>query len=213
MIGAVSTTSTADDVCWDSTMPVQQAVQTAMSVATVKDKGGIFFDTSADSRTSLVTSGYVFNSQSTKNIAVYFGQTPATSGSSLVAQCADVNIDIVILSFILQDAYQGSRYPQVNFGAACGGQTPAMIASAPGLLYCPDLAAMISTCQKTYGKKILLSIGGATSAFDFTSSTQASDFGTVLWQLFGPPGNIDAGLRPFGNVTIDGFDFGVYILC
>src|SRR5258705_385699 len=27
----------------------------------------------------------------------------------------------------------------------------------------------------------------------------------VLWHLFGPPGNIDVDLRPFGNISIDGF--------
>jgi len=83
-----------------------------------------------------------------------------------------------------------------------------MVAQAPGLLYCPQLAGYISACQSTYGKKVLLSIGGATSQISFTGEDQAKDFGDVLWNLFGPPGNVDDGLRPFGNVEVDGFDIG-----
>ena len=155
-----------------------------------------------------LTSGYVFNAQSSKNVAVYFGQTPVTDTTTLEAQCADPNIDIVILAFVMSQL-DGGPYPSVNFGAACGGQTAKMAAQAPGLLSCPQLASYIQACQKTYGKKVLLSIGGATSQISFSSAAQASDFGDVLWNLFGPPGKVDIQLRPFGTVSIDGFDIGV----
>ncbi len=153
------------------------------------------------------TSSYDFNSQSKQNVAVYFGQTPVTSGTTLAAQCADPNIDIVVLAFVITNNYQ-SVYPLINFGAACGGQTSKMTAEAPGLLSCPELAGYISKCQQDYGKKVLLSIGGATSSLSFTAASEASDFANVLWKLFGPPGNLDMDLRPFGNVSIDGFDVG-----
>lgn len=84
-----------------------------------------------------------------------------------------------------------------------------MRAQAPGLLSCPELAANITNCQSKYGKKVLLSIGGATSQISFTGEQQARSFGNVLWNLFGPAGNVDAGLRPFGNVEVDGFDIGL----
>jgi hypothetical protein len=151
------------------------------------------------------TSGYLFSAQSKQNVAVYFGQTPVTKGTTLAAQCADPNIDIVVLAFIISQTYSG-RYPMVNFGAACGGQTATMALEAPGLLYCPQLAADIGTCQFKFGKKVLLSIGGANSQITFSSASQASAFGDILWQLFGPPGNIDMNLRPFGDISIDGFD-------
>jgi len=154
------------------------------------------------------TSGYFFNRESSKNIAVYFGQTPATGGTTLADQCADVDVDIVILAFIIGRNYNGGLYPQVNFGAACGGQTSLMMEQAPGLLFCSELAGHISTCQKIYGKKVFLSIGGATSGVYFNAASEAVDFGNVLWDLFGPPGNIDDNLRPFGDQVIDGFDFG-----
>ncbi|PMD44920.1 glycoside hydrolase family 18 protein [Hyaloscypha variabilis F] len=148
---------------------------------------------------------YEFNATSSTNIAVYFGQTAATGATSLLAQCADPNIDIVILAFVLQQL-DGGAYPQLNFGAACGGQTPTMAAKAPGLLYCPDLAGNITACQRGYGKKVLLSIGGASSNIKFTNAAQAKKFAGVLWDLFGPPGSIDPTLRPFGTVEVDGFD-------
>ncbi len=85
-----------------------------------------------------------------------------------------------------------------------------MASEAPGLLSCPELAGNITSCQRGYGKKVLLSIGGATSQFDFASSEQASTFGDVMWDLFGPPGNVDAELRPFGTVEVDGFDVGMF---
>jgi hypothetical protein len=151
--------------------------------------------------------GYAFNAASSKNIAVYFGQTPATGGTTLEAQCADLNVDIVILAFVISQL-DGGLYPAVNFGAACSSQTTKMASEAPGLLSCPDLARNISSCQNVYGKKVFLSVGGAASQISFPSMSQASNFGDVLWSLFGPPGNVDNELRPFGNVEIDGFDVG-----
>lgn len=154
------------------------------------------------------TTGYKFNARSSSNVAVYFGQTPKTGSTTLLAQCADPDIDIVILAFVFSQL-SGGQYPAVNFGAACGGQTPAQTAQAPGLLNCPALAGYIKACQETYGKKVLLSIGGATSQLAFTNTAQANAFGDVLWNLFGPPGNVDIALRPFGTVVIDGFDIGM----
>jgi hypothetical protein len=158
-----------------------------------------------------VSSRYTFNAASSKNIAVYFGQTPVTGGTTLEAQCADPSIDIVILAFVIAQLDGGGLYPTVNFGATCSGQTAKMASEAPGLLWCPDLATNISTCQNTYGKKVFLSIGGAASQISFSSESEASTFGDVLWNLFGPPGNVDSeftDLRPFGTVEIDGFDVG-----
>lgn len=85
-----------------------------------------------------------------------------------------------------------------------------MAAEAPGLLSCPTLAGNITACQMKYGKKVLLSLGGATGQISFDDAAQATGFGTMLWKLFGPAGGIDNDLRPFGSVEIDGFDFGMF---
>lgn len=50
---------------------------------------------------SSIHSRYMFDSQSTENVAVYFGQTDATSDMTFAKQCADQNIDIVILAFVI----------------------------------------------------------------------------------------------------------------
>ncbi|KAB8290772.1 hypothetical protein EYC80_008409 [Monilinia laxa] len=157
-------------------------------------------------------SNYIFNSQSNSNIAIYYGQSPLTSSSSLSTQCTYPAIDIVIVAFVTsQTDFSGtSRYPTVNFGVACNfDQTPLMASQARGLLYCPDLAREIKICQGV-GKKVLLSLGGYTGTIAFGSEEEAIEFAGLLWGLFGPwEGNelkVDEGLRPFGRIVLDGFD-------
>jgi hypothetical protein len=130
------------------------------------------------------TSGCTFNAQSSKNVPVYFGQISVTDTTTLEAQCAESSIDIVVLALVVSQL-DGGSYPAVNFGSARGGQRAKMAAQAPGLLSCPELASNIEACQNTYGKKVLLSIGGATSQFSFSSGTQASNFSDLLWNIFG----------------------------
>lgn len=148
-----------------------------------------------------------FNAQSDQNLAVYYGQSPATAQTSLNDLCEDENVDIVILAF-LTEFFGPGGFPKLNFGSACGGQSPEMkSAGASGLLHCPDLASQISQCQ-SLGKKVLLSLGGSLAVSAFESDSQASEFATTLWDLFGAGSGVDPGLRPFGDVRIDGFDVG-----
>ena len=148
-----------------------------------------------------------FDAQSSKNVAVYYGQTPATATVSLGEMCQDENVDIVVLAF-LSELFGPGDFPTLNFGAACGGQTPQMeSAGATGLLSCPDMASQIKQCQGL-GKKVLLSLGGADAVTAFPSDSKATDFANQLWDLFGAGTGVDAGLRPFGDVRIDGFDVG-----
>lgn len=67
---------------------------------------------------------------------------------------------------------------------------------------------MITSCQTTHGKKVLLSMGGITGGFNFWGDGPAEAFADTLWGLFGPMGSVDITLRPFGDVEVDGFDFG-----
>ncbi|KAL9023007.1 MAG: hypothetical protein Q9196_007432, partial [Gyalolechia fulgens] len=151
------------------------------------------------------TGGYVFNAQSSDNVAVYYGQSPATSQTSLAQTCQDENVDIVILAF-LTTFFGFGGYPNINLGAACGGPSSAMQAvGASGLLSCPTIENDIKTCQ-ALGKKVLLSLGGAESTTAFSSDSQASDFATRLWNLFGGGKGESTDMRPFGGAVIDGFD-------
>lgn len=149
---------------------------------------------------------YTFNADASDNVAVYFGQTEATGKTSLASTCQDPSVDIVILAFVTVFFGPGN-YPIVNFGAACGGKTPQMQTLAPGLLWCPDLASQIETCQ-SIGKKVFLSLGGWLAETTFNSDADAVQLAGTLWNLFGAGADIDPGLRPFGTVKIDGFDLG-----
>ncbi|TVY28767.1 Class III chitinase [Lachnellula hyalina] len=65
----------------------------------------------------------------------------------------------------------------------------------------------IATCQSTYGKTILLSVGGSTyTEGGFTSEDAAVAAASNLWDIFGPPTSSSV-TRPFGTSVIDGFDF------
>lgn len=145
--------------------------------------------------------------QSSTSLAVYYGQTDATAKISLGETCQNENVDIVILAF-LTDFFGPSGFPTINFGAACSGQTPQMqSAGASGLLSCPDMASQIKQCQGL-GKKVLLSLGGSMATSAFPDDSKATEFANKLWDLFGAGTGVDAGLRPFGDVRIDGFDVG-----
>jgi chitinase len=65
----------------------------------------------------------------------------------------------------------------------------------------------IPICQDTYGKTILLSVGGATyTEGGFSSSSAAVTAANNIWSIFGPVSN-STSPRPFGTAIIDGFDF------
>ena len=149
--------------------------------------------------------GYSFNADSSSNLAVYYGQSEATGHVSLLEICSDDSVDIVILAF-LTTFFGPAGYPSINLGSACGGQSPKMNAvGATGLQSCPSLASQIQSCQNK-GKKVLLSLGGSLATTAFSSDDPAAKFATTLWNLFGAGTGADAGLRPFGDVQIDGFD-------
>ena len=146
-----------------------------------------------------------FNAQSSTNLAVYYGQSPATEKYTLEQMCQDRNVDIVVLAFLTTFAGPAGQ-PVINFGPATGGDPTfgAKKINATGLLDCPLLAKNITTCQ-SLGKKVLLSLGGAAGVTNFTNDAQASKVATNLWNLFGG-GMTDSDMRPFGKVKIDGFD-------
>ena len=128
------------------------------------------------------------------NIAVYWGQNSNGQQESLGSYCQNTDADIFILSFL-------SQYPkmELNFANACEGTY-----TSSGLLSCPQIASDIQTCQ-SMGKKVLLSLGGASGSYGFSSDSDATQFALTLWETFGP----GSGDRPFGSAVVDGFDFDI----
>ena len=150
--------------------------------------------------------GSSFDASSSSNVAVYYGQSPATSQYSLEQMCQSDSVDIVILAF-LTDYFGPGGMPKVNFGSACSDQPSAEMQAkgATGLSKCQTMQEHIQSCQSA-GKKVLLSLGGAVATSAFDSDDQATQFAGTLVDLFAGGSGLDQGLRPFGSVKLDGFD-------
>lgn len=63
----------------------------------------------------------------------------------------------------------------------------------------------IRYCQ-SHGRKILLSLGGATGTYGLSSEDQGKKLAEDLWDMFGGG---TSKTRPFGNVSVDGFDLDI----
>ena len=126
--------------------------------------------------------------------------------------CQQASNDIVALAFLNIFPDQGVEgYPGTNFGNACG---PSFFTTPNGrpsqlLSGCSDIAQDIPLCQ-SLGKKILLSIGGATPPNSkINDDASAVKFAEFVWGAFGPKQYSWTGPRPFGDAAVDGFDFDI----
>lgn len=78
---------------------------------------------------------------------------------------------------------------------------------------CVQIIEDIQVCQDA-GKKVLLSLGGATPAGGqyIASKESAIDFAEFIWGAFGPTDSASVSddiPRPFDSVVVDGFDFDI----
>ncbi|KAI5361241.1 Putative glycoside hydrolase family 18, catalytic domain, glycosyl hydrolase family 18 (GH18) active [Septoria linicola] len=158
---------------------------------------------------------------SSSNVAAYWGQnsygqsTGPLAQQNLATYCADTNVDIIPLAFMVQmtggyntrsntttNAYfasnetsranqtitkrdAGEQRMVVNFANAGNNCS---IFSGTGLLDCGDtIGEDIKTCQEKYGKTILLSVGGATyTEGGFANEDAAIAAAEMVWKTFGP---------------------------
>ncbi|GFF45654.1 chitinase 2 [Aspergillus udagawae] len=164
---------------------------------------------------------------SSSNVAVYWGQNSFRGTGDLAQQrlsyycdgesimskyfqanilmetSLDPKIDVFELAFLMRINGQGG-VPEIDFSNANDNCT---VFNDTNLRKCPQIGEDITTCQKK-GKTILLSIGGATySEGGFSSESAAKAGAELVWQTFGPPSLNATARRPFGNATVDGFDF------
>lgn len=147
-----------------------------------------------------------FNPLATDNLGVYYGHAETTNTPSMYDLCENDNVNIVIMGFIR--SFNGlNTLPTYDIGSSCSSDGTSSATT------CPDLAANITSCQSA-GKKVFLSMGGSSSDIVFNSSSDATEAAETLWNVFGAGSNNNATIRPFGNVIIDGFDFGkMHIEC
>ncbi|CEP11312.1 hypothetical protein [Parasitella parasitica] len=140
-------------------------------------------------------------SSSTPNVMYYWGQNSAGGGSTqstLASYCNSGIADALIMSFLY--VFNVGGLPSINFSNAC--QTTF---SGTNLLTCSAIGKDIETCQSK-GVKIILSLGGASGSYGFSSDEQGQTFAQTIWDMFGGGSST---YRPFGDSVIDGIDLDI----
>ncbi|EGY15674.1 chitinase [Verticillium dahliae VdLs.17] len=143
---------------------------------------------------SLLLSGCLakFCAESKNNVVLYWGQGP--NQLDLIHYCQQSHVDVIILSFVHLFPAQANGFLGINFGNQCGRA----VFPGPGfhgvneprrdalLANCPAINAQIPVCQQTYGKKIILSVGGGMLSYQLTGIQEADLLADQLWVMFGP---------------------------
>lgn len=108
----------------------------------------------------------------------------APNQTRLLHFCQQSSIDIIPLAFVDIFHAQRNGFPGTNFGNRCWGSTylapgyNGVVSYALDALQsrCPTLVQDIPICQATYGKKILLSLGGATNTYQLYGINDGQKF-------------------------------------
>jgi chitinase len=130
---------------------------------------------------------------------------PTPQTTTLADENTDSNIDIIPMAFMFQMTTGIGGEPVIDFSTQSRDCQPF---NGTGLLECPQIADDIATCQQKHNKTILLSIGGATYTEGGFLTAEAAEKGAKkIWETFGPRQSNSSALRPFGDVSVDGFDF------
>ncbi|CAG8960412.1 hypothetical protein HYFRA_00008130 [Hymenoscyphus fraxineus] len=134
----------------------------------------------------------VFEKGASGDVAIYWGQNSAGEESSqgaLGEYCRDPRFTIVMIAFLVD---LGDLEKGLNLASSTGD----------------PLEQEIITCQNSYKKTVLLSLGGEITTQAFNSTPNAIETAQRVWYAFGPhaASNPDSP-RPFGDVSVDGFDF------
>ncbi|KAJ1961222.1 Chitinase 2, partial [Dipsacomyces acuminosporus] len=121
----------------------------------------------------LAGSTSAFNVNCNSNYVSYYGQNSAGNQKSLGAYCQDATEDLIVLAFMHAFPNMG-----LNFANACETTFPGST-----LLHCPNMAADIKYCQSK-GKAVILSMGGASGAYGFSSDADGTAFADTVWNTF-----------------------------
>ena len=145
-------------------------------------------------------------------IAAYWGQNgyggthPGDMASwepRLADVCAVPHYDVIVLAFMTSFvSARNAGQPELNFSYHC--ETP-IDGEHPFLLRCEEIEADLAACHAA-GKKVILSLGGASGAYGFISDAEAESFADTVWDMF--LGG-DGPLRPFGAGSLDGVDLDI----
>lgn len=124
-------------------------------------------------------------------IAIYWGQNG--NEGTLSETCSSGNYKFVNLAFL--PVFGNGQQPQLNLAGHCD----------PSVGACTALSPEIKSCQAK-GIKVMLSIGGGAGSYGLSSSEDARDVATYLWDNF--LGGHSSG-RPLGDAILDGIDFDI----
>ncbi|XP_047132367.1 uncharacterized protein LOC100214393 isoform X1 [Hydra vulgaris] len=141
-------------------------------------------------------------------ISVYWGQDSAggislTFEKELLEYCKNFHYDIITIAFvdIFFDRNNKDNVLGINLSNHCNTSYDGY----PDLLECPQIAEHIKECQKN-GKKIVVSLGGASGLYGFNSADEAQEFANTVWNLFlGGSSTV----RPFKSAVLDGVDLDI----
>ncbi|KAE8675202.1 Acidic endochitinase [Hibiscus syriacus] len=123
------------------------------------------------------------------DIAIYWGQSG--NEGTLPESCATGNYGFVNLAFL--PTFGNGQTPMINLAGHCD----------PYSNGCTNLSSDIKSCQAK-GIKVMLSIGGGAGGYYLSSSHDARQVATYLWNNFLGGKSVS---RPFGNAVLDGIDF------
>ncbi|KAJ7951212.1 acidic endochitinase-like [Quillaja saponaria] len=123
--------------------------------------------------------------------AIYWGQNG--NEGTLAETCATGNYEFVNLAFL--PTFGNGQTPMLDLSGHCD-------ANSNG---CTSLGSDIKSCQAK-GIKVTLSLGGAAGSYSITSSQDAKQVATYLWNNY--LGG-QASSRPLGEAVLDGIDFDI----
>lgn len=130
-----------------------------------------------------------------KRGAYYWGQNSAAVGQSRLREYCNDDVDILVLSFLY--VFGSGRGLEVDFANQGGGPVNSTTL--------PNIGEDIKYCQGR-GKQILLSLGGASGAYGFSSDDDAKKVANDLRNAFGTGSSNN---RVFGDAVIDGYDLDI----
>ncbi|CCH43403.1 Chitinase 3 [Wickerhamomyces ciferrii] len=140
--------------------------------------------------------------------AVYWGQASAKQQNPLRYYCDSDSVDIFLVSFLndFPNSKKSKYGYELNLANECNyHEANDQSKTVPN---CTTVGVDIKYCQ-SLNKTVLLSLGGEQGDYGFNSEREAYDFAKILWNSFASRNdpNFPLSDRPFGNATIDGFDF------
>ncbi|KAK6918297.1 Glycoside hydrolase family 18, catalytic domain [Dillenia turbinata] len=124
-------------------------------------------------------------------VAIYWGQNG--NEGTLAGTCATGNYEFVNIAFL--PTFGNGQTPMINLAGHCD----------PYSKGCVGLSSDIKSCQAR-GIKVMLSIGGGAGSYYLTSTEDARQVATYLWNNF--LGGRSSS-RPLGDAVLDGIDFDI----